>query len=282
MVMVNVIYVNGKLVFNDKPKKQFKNGYKIRCVKCNELVKRKWYEKKILETPYECKTCVLKYKNPMFDLEVKEKHRKIVKSDEYRKNMGNITSGEKNGFYGKKHDKEVVNKISENNKKYWQNITDEERKQWSVKSSIREKNRMKKDPVGYRKQKSNAGKASFKSLVDNFNKKMNKIEKIVYDYLTSINENVEFSPILASYQYDFIIRGKRILIEVDGDYWHGNPKFYDLNGTGGKRPLNEIQLHKKERDVEKTKWALSRNFKLIRIWEEEINNGTFKNKLKDL
>jgi hypothetical protein len=44
------------------------------------------------------------------------------------------------------------------------------------------------------------------------------------------------------FQYDFLIY-PNIIIEVQGDYWHGNPKFYGKN----KKPLNQIQVFKKNK-----------------------------------
>jgi len=278
--MINEIYVNGELVLCEHPKKQFKNGYKIRCVICENFIERKWYNKKILETPYECKTCVVKYKNPMYRTEVKERHNRIVASDQYRNKMSELTSGERNGFYGKTHTKEIINKIRDTNKKYWKNIDEKTREVRSKQASMREKKLMEDDPVGYRRQKSKAARSSHRTQFMNMG--MNKIETTVYNYLNSLGVIFDYSAILASYQYDFIIRGKRILIEVDGDYWHGNPDMYNLDGLNGKKKLNKIQLNKKERDKEKEDWAISRGFKIIRIWEKEIHNGTFKNKLKEL
>jgi G:T-mismatch repair DNA endonuclease (very short patch repair protein) len=278
--MINEIYVNDNLIISDNPKKQFRSGYKIRCIVCNELIERQWYDKKILEAPYECKRCVLKNRNPMHNPIIKKKHDSIIKSEEYRNNMRNLVSGDKNGFYGKSHSDDTVNIIKSKLNYYWENMNDKTRNEWSQRASKREKKRMKDNPIEYRRQKANAARVSHRSQFMNI--KMNKIESIVYDYLKSLNITVDYSAILASYQYDFIIKGKRILIEVHGDYWHGNPKYYSINGSNDKRKLNQIQLSKQERDREKEKWAISRGFNLIKLWEDEINNGTFKNKLKDL
>lgn len=275
--MINEIYIDGELVLNDSPRKKFKQGYRIRCISCKNLIERKWYDKKILETEYECKSCVLKNKNPMYNPEVKQKHSTIVKSKEYREKMREATMGEKNGFYGKTHTKETMEKVIEGNKEYWDSMTDEERITKSIQASNREKKKMKKDPIGYRQKRAKAAKISHKVQFQNM--EMNGIETTVYDYLIDNGIEVSYSVILASYQFDFGIKNERILIEVDGDYWHGNPKYYNEDGTNGKRPLNEIQLGKMVQDKEKTKWATSRGFTLIRIWEAEINDGTFKNKL---
>ena len=83
------------------------------------------------------------------------------------------------------------------------------------------------------------------------------------------------------FQYDFIIKNKRILIEVNGDYWHGNPNLFNENGTDGKRKLNEIQINKQKKDILKQEFAKNHNFELIYIWETEVNNGDYS-KLKKI
>jgi len=74
--------------------------------------------------------------------------------------------------------------------------------------------------------------------------------------------------------YDIKIFDKDILIEVDGDYFHGN---LDQNVK-----LNFLQLKNKRNDALKNVIAKIRGYTLIRIWEFEINNfrDDVKNKLK--
>ena len=79
---------------------------------------------------------------------------------------------------------------------------------------------------------------------------------------------------ISRFSYNFIY-GKRILVEVNGDYWHGNPNKFNIDGSGGKRKLNDIQINKIETDKLKLEFAKSHNFEVIYIWEEEINNGDF-------
>lgn len=106
-----------------------------------------------------------------------------------------------------------------------------------------------------------------------------KPEIIVENWMNENNILNEYSPIMGdgnrNYQYDFIIKGKRILIEVNGDYWHGNPNKFNLDGCDGKRKLNDIQIAKIENDKIKLEFAKNHNFEVIYIWEEEINNGDF-------
>ena len=63
-------------------------------------------------------------------------------------------------------------------------------------------------------------------------------------WLKEHNIDYDYSPIMgfndSCFQYDFIIHGKRILIEVQGTYWHGDPKRYNEDGSDGKKKLNDI------------------------------------------
>ena len=59
-----------------------------------------------------------------------------------------------------------------------------------------------------------------------------------------------------------------LLIEVDGDYFHSNPKFYN------ESKLNNIQKHNKRIDKLKDDWAGMHCIPLLRIWENDIINNS--------
>lgn len=64
--------------------------------------------------------------------------------------------------------------------------------------------------------------------------------------------------------FDFYCKNN-LLIEIDGDYWHGNPNKYKEE---------ELKGHQKKAqriDEYKTKWALTHGIPIIHIWEEDIN-----------
>ena len=66
--------------------------------------------------------------------------------------------------------------------------------------------------------------------------------------------------------YDFCIPGARLLIECDGDYYHGyDKKFQDMS---------PMQKHNAMVDSIKDKWAHLNGYRLIRIWEHDINNNS--------
>jgi very-short-patch-repair endonuclease len=67
--------------------------------------------------------------------------------------------------------------------------------------------------------------------------------------------------------YDFKIKGKNILIEVDGDFWYCNPNSKFSEAIYESQKSNLIQ------DKIKNKWCVDNDFKLLRFWESDINNN---------
>jgi len=236
---------------------------------------------------------------------------------EYKKYVCNHcrTIGENNPFFGKKHTIELKNRLSKERKGIWYvgkdnpmygipcyyKMSEVEKEKWKKKISTAFKNKsedewklikqkisdsqkrlMEQDIVKYKELKSKAGKIS---ISKHKKYEINTLEKIVYDYLYKNQYNFDYCAIMGNgdknYQFDFIIHKKRILIEIDGDYWHGNPDFYNINGSDGKRKLNNIQLSNIKNDREKDIFAKEHNFKLIRIWETDVNNNNYKKIIKE-
>jgi very-short-patch-repair endonuclease len=271
-------------------KMQYFKDTEYRCRSCSVSGDRNGFYKKTHTDEFkkklsdERKGTLIGDNNPMYGKSVYdvwlEKYGKEIADEKFNKMKfkASITNkGKNNPFFGKTHTDESIEKIINANKKYRKNLTDTDRLIISERCSKGQRKAMHENPSNYRRIKSKAARASHISQFSN--KSMNKIEKTVYEYIKQYDDAVEFSVILASYQFDFGIKSKKLLIEVDGDYWHGNPLYYNLDGSGGKRMLNETQLKKMERDIEKTQWAESRGFTIIRIWEDEINNNTFNKKL---
>ncbi len=70
--------------------------------------------------------------------------------------------------------------------------------------------------------------------------------------------------------YDFYLEEHNLIIEVDGDFWHCNPN------TKFAEPAYDTQRRNIIRDKEKEEWAKDNGYKLIRIWENDINNNIQK------
>lgn len=96
------------------------------------------------------------------------------------------------------------------------------------------------------------GKKKTSGLEKKFEKKV--MDKLGFDYKKQYE--------VGGKAYDFAYPQFRILIEVDGDYWHGKD---------GKI-LNKMQKMNRRHDKKKDKIALINNFDLIRFRERDVND----------
>lgn len=93
------------------------------------------------------------------------------------------------------------------------------------------------------------------------------IEKIIKDCLDEFEINYIFNEFLGDYRPDFYIPNANLIIEVNGDYFHCNPYLYP-NG-----PKDEIQVNHVLKDYYKKCYYLSRGYRMLTIWEKEINDN---------
>jgi len=150
---------------------------------------------------------------------------------------------------------------------YQKNLSAEDKKEISKKLSLAQKKAYEKDPSSYIVNKRKANK---KSLSNPKRYKMNGLES----YFSSVLEKefgsvFYFSEIFDGKQYDFVHKEKKIIIEVQGDYWHGNPNIYGLS----KKPLNDIQKLNIDKDLKKKIWCENNQYNLLCFWEQDIKNN---------
>lgn len=200
------------------------------------------------------------------------------------------------GFMSKEH-KEKLSKAM-----IGKEVSQEIREKISKNSKGKSRNKGKQPMLG--KKQSNHQKQKVKETLQNFyknggepwtknnphtqetikkifsKKPMNKLEKFVASILEENNIPYHFQFFLKNKDgicksYDFKIKNKNILIEIDGDYWHGGPginkHFFKLEET-------------KQNDLFKDQLAKDNGFSLIRIWESNIYNepNIIINKIKEL
>lgn len=67
--------------------------------------------------------------------------------------------------------------------------------------------------------------------------------------------------------YDFFLPKHRILLEIDGGYYHSDPRVVDENN------LSPMQKRNKRVDELKDKWALTHGIPIMRIWEKDIREN---------
>lgn len=90
----------------------------------------------------------------------------------------------------------------------------------------------------------------------------NFLKELKIDFITHKN----IKEIKHRYQCDIFIPSINLVIECDGDYWHGNmnnPRF---------RVLNKNQIKTKEKDDIRTRELIEKGFKVLRLWESDIDN----------
>jgi very-short-patch-repair endonuclease/biotin operon repressor len=93
-----------------------------------------------------------------------------------------------------------------------------------------------------------------------------KPEKIIMEILEELSIKFLYNKQLEEYRPDFYIEKNKLIIEVQGDYFHCNPYIY----TEG--PKDEIQLRHIIRDYYKKCYYLSRGYEILYLWENDIIN----------
>lgn len=215
------------------------------------------------------KQLYLKKGNPSWNRKFSSKERKErssnmkilwATSDSFRNkvNKGQLGYKEKTGFWPGTDPTSQLKKQKTNIKKFGS------RHNWSSKTI---RNKCEKTCL------EKYGKHSWEIALSKLPKSKTKIEKVIQKLL--IKHEIRFKQQFRIYfngrkfkQYDFYLPEKNVLIEADGDYWHGNPKIY--------KTLNETQILNKENDFLKEKLAKERQISLMRYWESDILKEGFE------
>jgi len=100
---------------------------------------------------------------------------------------------------------------------------------------------------------------------NNYRNKKTKLEETFENILNSLNIENTYQYQIGMAIFDFLIIGKNILIEVDGDFHHCNPN--SIHNI----PKFPIQIKTVGNDIRKNRIAEENNYKLLRFWEKDIN-----------
>lgn len=68
---------------------------------------------------------------------------------------------------------------------------------------------------------------------------------------------------------DFIFRKAKLVVFVDGCFWHGCPKHYKLPGSNKKFWLKKFTANK-NRDLHVSRTLKNQGWRVIRIWEHDL------------
>lgn len=91
-----------------------------------------------------------------------------------------------------------------------------------------------------------------------------KVEEEFGLFLRRLGIEVEPQFKIAYKFYDFKVKDKNIVVELDGDYWHCNPEKFP-NG-----PIDKIQRKGIKNDKFKTTLAEGNGFRILRVWENDF------------
>ncbi len=232
----------------------------ISCSVCGQHINLAQYYWGLNKRLYRCQPCLkVGPNNPFYGKhhspEFKLKHSQFMK---------NRFTGEKNHFYGKKHSLETRALIAKKSARYG------------------DKNGFygKKHSAEYKQRKSIYMKTVDKRPREYYVQMGIKSSSMPYRK-TGIEKQVESFFITNNilYKYNFIIptvgqfdfKVENFLVEVNGTYWHADPRVYGKDGC----PLTERQKYKLKRDAEKKYAAEKLGFVVVYIWEEDIKRNCF-------
>lgn len=104
---------------------------------------------------------------------------------------------------------------------------------------------------------------------------LSKPEKMVRKALTELG--ISFSPNVHMFSYNYDMVFDNIIIEVQGDMWHGHPDTYKpTDKIMGKKLVKDIW----KKDADKKEIAEKNGFSVIAIWERDIVKKTEQELMK--
>lgn len=96
-----------------------------------------------------------------------------------------------------------------------------------------------------------------------------QIHKDVESMLTSLGIKFESEFNLLMFSIDIAIPELKIAIEIDGDFYHCNPKKYPSG------PVSQMQKKNLKRDAAKNSFLKNRGWAVLRYWESDIKSKDF-------
>ena len=72
----------------------------------------------------------------------------------------------------------------------------------------------------------------------------------------------EDQKILGKKIYDYYLPTRNLIVEVHGDYWHGNPNKFES--------MNKMQIRNKKNDIFKKNQAINKGFEYEEVWEDDL------------
>ena len=101
-----------------------------------------------------------------------------------------------------------------------------------------------------------------------------KIEDTVVEIVQQRVSRIERSYPISNIFVDIYIPEKNLVIECLGDYWHMNPSKY--SATDYNKSTKRTAKEQWDKDKRRKLFIESKGYKIVEIWENEINHGDYK------
>jgi G:T-mismatch repair DNA endonuclease (very short patch repair protein) len=99
---------------------------------------------------------------------------------------------------------------------------------------------------------------------------ISKLETRISTILSKLNISHQIQYWVNKKPFDIFINNTNILIEVNGDFWHGNPLLYNENDVIN-HPFKKVKAKDLwNKDNQKIEGANKKGYVVITIWEKEI------------
>jgi len=207
-------------------------------------------------------------KNPMFGKQSINKGKKLSIET---KNKISISKKGREGLAGEKNP--MFGRKPYNKGKKLEELFDEEKIQ-TIKEKLRKTKEKHWNNLS-KEQKELITNNRRKAIIDRI-QKMNKEptipEKIVNEILVETKVSFVYQQKIDFYLVDFFLPDHNLIIEVQGDYWHGNPRSFPN--------LNQIQKINQRRDKAKKTFFENKNFRILYLWEYDLKNHIIETKNK--
>ena len=173
-------------------------------------------------------------------------------SESYKLRSKESYIGKNNGMYGK---------IPWN--KGLTSETDKRVKKIGIKNSITKKQNWDNLTEKERLIKKNILREQFIPRLSKMNLKKTFPEILFEEFLKNLNIEFEYNKTIDYYRCDFVL-SKNVIIEIQGDYWHANPRIYNENN------YTEVQIKNIRRDKAKKTFLKNKGYKIFYFWEYDI------------
>ena len=165
----------------------------------------------------------------------------------------------------KKRQSELMTKIYKKNPEEYVNARKRQPTNWMKKSNYERWTILFGKEVADRKMESWIKKNKLPN-----SSKDTKPERLFALILDMNNIEYEKQKPVKRYKCDFYIPAYNLIVEIDGDYWHANPKKYKANDIIG--PSKKTAKKIWEYDKTKTQDILNEGYRVLRYWSSDLKN----------